>query len=228
MRNSVVRSFVIVGLAVLLLSGQSTGQPVKAIGLKAGLTNTNQSWSSSFGDVDREWQVGFDVGAFAEWLDHPWFGLNTELHFVRKGSGLPAMPITTTQFPDGTGEFVRISCLFDYVSASVLSRVHASLGAVEIYALAGPRMDVLVHRAADIEAPEPFRSTIRQAYDQHFRHYRDVDFGGDFALGCHVSGVLLSGIGAEVRYSPDFAAAYDISGTTMTNRSWEFLLVVSF
>jgi hypothetical protein len=153
--------------------------------------------------------------------------VSSEIHFVQKKTGFPDMPVTTVQYPEGTGEFIKITYAFDYISASILPKLRASFGVVEVYGLLGPRIDLLVHRAANIDAFEPFRSLLQQSFDSHLQHYKDVEIGGDFALGCQFSGVFLSGLGLEVRYSPDFTTSHDVPSGTITNSSWEFLLTVS-
>jgi hypothetical protein len=227
MGGSALRVAALVVLAVLIGTTASRCQPSGTFGFKIGLVYANQRQDFAGGYLPMEWRTGFDVGAFARVFDDNWFGVNGEVHFVRKGSAFPDIPITTAEYPDGTGELVKVGYNFDYVSASILPRAHVSLGAVEVYCMAGPRVDMLVHRAASIDAPPSILSTLRSSFDAHLRHYKDVEFGGDFAVGCHVDNLLPLGFGAEVRYSPDFTSCFEVPGGTITNRSWEFLLVVS-
>jgi hypothetical protein len=227
MRTSYLQAMLILISSSVLLPTLSTGQSLTAVGFKGGLTRANQRQQYTSYEYVLETRTGFDIGAFAEWFDHPWVRVSSEVHFVRKNTGFPEIPVTTVEYPDGNGEFAKISYTFDYVSVSVLPKLRTSFGTVEIYGLAGPRIDILVHRSVNVEGTEPIRSSVQRAFDSHPMHYKDVEIGGDFALGCQLSGLLLSGVGVEARFSPDFTTSYDIPGATFTNRSWEFLITVT-
>jgi hypothetical protein len=228
MRDPRTHKLFLAGLSLLLLSPVSSAQSISAVGIKAGLTRANQRQVYSNFETLLESRTAFDVGVFAEWFDHPWLRLNTEMHFVRKSTGFPDMPITTTQYPDGTGEFIKNTFMFDFISVSILPKLRATIGFVEIYGLVGPRFDFLFHRAVTVDGPEPIRSMVQLSFDSLLRRYKEVQLGGDFALGCQFSGLALPGIGFEARYSPDFTTSYEYFGATVTNRSWEFLITVTF
>ncbi len=225
MRSAHLRGIAFLALGFLAMPNQLAGQT--AFGLKFGVNRTSQH--EDFANVPGllEPRTGFDLGVFAEWFDNPWIRLNTEIHFVRKATGYPDMPITTTESPDGTGEFVKISYAFDFISVSILPKIRTTFGPVEVYGLFGPRVDISVHREANVESPERYQSVLQQSYDSHLTHFRDAEVGGDFAIGSQLGGLVFSGIGLEVRYSPDFMASYDVPGGTITNHSWAFFLTVS-
>jgi hypothetical protein len=212
---------------VALQANQSICQP-SSFGVKAGLTRSWEIQRYPTMDYTLETRSGFDIGAFAVWFDHPWIQLNSELHFIRKVTGYPPMPITTVDQPDGTGEFVKSTFNLDFVSLSVMPRLRLPLGPIECYGLAGPRVDFSIHRSASVDAPSAIQQFVSPGFTEYVKHFKDIEVGGDFALGIQFSGLLLSGVGLEARYSPDFTTCYDVYGTTLTNYSWEFLLTVAF
>jgi hypothetical protein len=227
MHTSCLQTIVLSMLILTLFPDQSTGQPAISFGLKAGLNRTSQHQVfPGFQDL-LESRTGFDIGIFGEWRSNPWLSLSSEVHFARKVTADPDIPVTNAESPAGTGEFIKTSFLFDYVSISILPKICTSFGPVEVYGLFGPRIDISVHRAAHVEAPERFTSAIEQIYNPYLSHFKDTQVGGDFAVGCQLAGPVFSGIGLEVRFSPDFMTSYEYAGGTITNRSWEFLVVVT-
>jgi hypothetical protein len=212
---------------VLLLIPTSAGAqtPVRW-GVKLGVTSASQTRSNDGFTYIYPSRVGLSAGIFAEWLDHPWLGVSFELSYNQKGHTLD-IPFTTDQFPNGTGEFTRESIGFNYFSVAVLPKARLSLGPVELYVLAGPRMDVAISHLVAVEGKEPVRTIWAAGWESSLKNSGDVQVGGDFAVGCITATLTSVYLGAEVRYSPDFTPCAQLQGYTTTNRSWEFLLFVA-
>jgi hypothetical protein len=174
---------------------------------------------------DYPYRSGVNVGVFAEWLNNAIISLNTELTFIQKGHQLD-IPVTTEQLPDGTGEFYTESIRLNYISVGILPKLRLSFDATEFYVLAGPRVDFALSHSADVDGREPFRSILEAGWNSNLNHYKDAQLGGDFALGIATSNLLPIGLGLEVRYSPDFTPSSQLPNFSMTNHSWEFLLVL--
>jgi hypothetical protein len=222
-------NFVIISLLSVfaLASSPAVGQPT-SLGFKAGVTRFWQIQRYPTLDYTLETRTGFDVGAYAVWFDNPWIRLNSELHFIRKVTGYPPMPITTAEQPAGTGEFVTSTFDFDYLALSVMPRLSVAFGPVDLYGLAGPRVDFSVRRSATTDAPSPLQQLVAPGFTEYLKHFKDVEVGADFAVGLQFNGLVLSGVGLEARYSPDFTTCYDLYGATVTNFCWEFLVTVAF
>ncbi len=196
-------------------------------GFKLGLTTANQSQVLGNVTLDLDSRSGLDLGAFAEWIESPWFSVNSEISFVQKGWE-EEIPVTTTEFPNGTGQVLTQSVRLNYLSLAVLPKIRLPVGPLQLYALIGPRIDVAIGHSVELGGySEPARSYLQRQWDWELDHYRDALVGGDFAVGFSTHALLPLGLGAEVRYSPDFTAAHAGENFSAKNSSWEFLVVIS-
>lgn len=202
-------------------------QTLTTWGLKLGVTNASQTQVGFGRTYTYGSQLALNAGVFAEWLEHPWFSVNSEIYFSQKGRKND-IPVTSEQFPDGTGEFFRESISLYYLSFAVLPKARIVFDILELYALAGPRGDFLLSRSAQVQGAEPARSNLLIGLNSYLKQYKGIQLGGDFAVGIQTHSLLPFGVGAEIRYSPDFSPVLDIRYFTITNQSWEFLLVLTF
>jgi hypothetical protein len=209
-------------LGVLCTRGEA--QAITGWGLKAGMTSAIVS--QSIGQIDYSFpsRTGLNVGIFAEWFDHPWFGVSSEICYNQKGLTIEA-PITTPEFPDGTGESIRESVCLHYLSIAVLPRAKLPLGVVEIYGVAGPRLDLSVGRSVSVDANGSIRSYLERAWNSRFDEYEDYQVGADIGFGLIVNKVLPFDLGVEARYSLDFTASLKALNYSARNSSWELMLV---
>lgn len=71
------------------------------------------------------------------------------------------------------------------------------------------------------------RSYLIAGWNSQFAHYRDVQFGGDVAMGCVGDVGLPVKRGVEVRYSPDFTPSSELPNVSITNDAWHFCFLVT-
>jgi hypothetical protein len=203
----------------------AASQPLGRYGVKAGLTSATWNWKMAGSDVsDLERRTGVDAGIFAEWFRMPAFSLLSELHFVQKGMK-NAIPVTSAESPEGTGEYVRNNVRLDLLSIAVLPKLRMETGFGEVYALAGLRLDISLSQKATVEGPGPERFYL-QSFQFLVDKFRKTQMGGTVGIGAGFDLPLTMGI--EVRYSPGLQSAYAQGVSDIKNTSFEFLLTITY
>jgi hypothetical protein len=196
---------------VIVLPSLVQAQIFKGYGFKAGAVRASQSFDYTMNfsiPIENRW--GLDVGAFAEWFQHPNFSLLTELHYVQKGYSL-TVPITSAIYPEGTGEYYTYKPRLDYISIPVLAKVRYETDAVTPYVFAGPRFDFLLGK-----------------YETLSLDYSSTDIGITVGGGLQFSIMQSSQMLVEGRFSPSFANAFQNPNLTVKNKSFEILVGMSF
>ena len=86
---------------------------------------------------------GYDIGFYAEWFNHPLVSLLIRYIISRRNEVEINIPITTEEFPDGTGQFLSFSgeTWADYLSIPLLAKVRYDLNGYSTYLVVGPRFD---------------------------------------------------------------------------------------
>jgi hypothetical protein len=202
-------------------------QLIKRYGAKVGVTSATWNWETegfSIRGIDA--RFGIDLGAYLEWFNTPIISVVSELTFVQKGMK-EDIPITTTQFPDGTGEVVKHNVRLDYLSLAILPKGRLETGAVEVYAVTGVRMDISLSNSLVVVGREPLRTQSELAYQYLVDRFKTYQLGGTFGIGAQLNGWLPFSTGLEFRYSPNFHRAYSIGYWKITNRSFELMLTIS-
>ena len=187
-------------------------QPIKNIGLKAGLAFTNQAWKYSFMDSDlpTKTRLGLDIGIAVEWLKDSPVTIMTELHFVQKGMK-DELIVTTEQYPNGTGQTIAKQPRVDYLSIPLMAKYTLRFNTIAICAVAGLRYDLFVSSAG-----EGFELVIDK--------FRKSELGGSFGCGAEFTSPFDRTIGLEFRYSPTFQKSYSSQFLTVSNQSMELLV----
>ncbi|MBU1297596.1 MAG: PorT family protein [Bacteroidetes bacterium] len=221
---------IILLFALIVLFGVSssgTSQPIKRYGAKIGVSIATWNWKTDGSAVQGiDPRLGIDFGAFVEWFDIPALSLISELHFVQKGMKQD-IPITTVQYPYGTGEFIKHNIRLDYLSFAVLPKLRLETDIVEVYAVVGVRIDVSLSNAVAVEGREPLRSYSAQAYQSLVDRFKSTQLGGTVGIGAHFHSLLPLPTGIEFRYSPNFQCAYAKYLWNIKNTSFELLLTIT-
>jgi len=223
---STVRTATSVVVIAIVLPMCVLSQELVGWGIRAGVTSANQTQKNGDLTVSMQYRTGLSLGTHVEWIDHPFLSVHTELSYNQKGHRLD-IPITTAEFPDGTGEFTKESVRFDYLCVSILAKVKFAIGSAQPYVLFGPRVDISLANSVNIEGREPIRTYYLAGWTSHLRHYKDAQIGGDVALGCIGDVGLPMRVGAEVRYSPDFTPSAEFPNASTRNETWELSLLIA-
>jgi len=211
--KKIVFSFLTISI---LFCSSTYGQLIRDYGIKVGLASTNQNWiwpSQTFVTTSSTSRQGIDVGLFVQWFNIPMISALTELHYIQKGAKVTTnIPITTAQYPDGTGQYLSYTTRINYLSLPILAKLRISLGILTPYLLAGPRFDY----------------NLSNSNTLYLNNFNKLDIGGTFGIGFELDKILPVHIGAEFCYSPTFQDSYSSQGLTAKNNSLEFLLVLSY
>ncbi len=144
----------------------------------------------------------------------PVFSVSSEVHYIQKGFQYK-IQVTTEENPDGTGTYKTFSPRLDYLSIPLLAKCRLDWESSSLYAIAGPRMDILL-RSDDA------------GFSIVLDHLRSTEFGLTMGIGYVVSKIAPFGIGAEFRYSPTFQDSYATDLLTVRNSSLEMMLVFTY
>lgn len=172
-------------------------QPIKRYGAKIGFCSATWDWKtdgSTVRGIDN--RLGLDLGAFVEWFNTQTFSALTEVHFVQKGMK-QNIPITTYQYPDGTGEFIKHDIRLDYLSFVVLPKVRFEIEIFEFYMVAGMRIDLSLSNNVSVEGRESFRTYSAKGYQSLIDNFKSPQLGGTVGFGAQINSFLPLPVGIE-------------------------------
>ena len=208
------QKFFAIIICAVLGSTNCFSQLVKEFEVKVGMAIANQTWTyQSFPDLDTKSRLGIDAGFGVEWLSSSMITILTEAHYIQKGMK-ESIPITTEQFPDGTGQYLTRQPEVNYLSIPILAKYRIDFSCVGLYAIAGPRFDFLV-------------SSKGGGFDVVINKFKKSEIGGTIGAGFEISNLLHNAIGIEVRYSPALQNSYSTQFLTVSNNSVELLLTMA-
>ena len=187
---------------LLMLAASATAQPALDYGAIGGLSLASQSP----GDDTR---TGFNVGLFADYPVLPYLAVSFEAAFAQKGQNFDG---ELTQ-PNDEGDPIVLDdgtfiIALDYASFTLAAKPFLTLDRrtdAALYAVAGPRLDVLVREKLLFEGTE---ESVRFSIDEH----EATVWGYDVGLGVRAGTLLPVPLLAEVRFSGGLTNAFD--GTT--------------
>jgi len=198
---------------VIFISSIVYPQSFEHFGLKVGTTASTPIWShdsKSDSHVQTKW--GLDIGAFIEFKLVDNLSLVPEIHFIQKGLRYD-IPITTMEFPDGTGQFITLEPNVNYISVPINVNYSFYKSAFEIYGVGGARLDFALDKNGD-------------GFDYQYKQFKDVDFGASIGVSLRTKDLIGIGTGLEFRFSPNITSSYSKSGEKITNSSFEILFVL--
>jgi len=214
-------------LVLLLASTTTQAQFLKSVGIKGGVAVSNVRVTDvhplAGGGANPyvieymdENVVSPTVSLFADFLPGEYFGLQAELTYLRKGtSHTMSIPITTAQYPDGTGEVVEVTTEFSlhYLGFALAAQPRLPLGeAVTLYGYGGPTASYLL--------------AVSNLY--WLERFDRFQLGYTLGLGAEVAHLSTGNIFLELRYAGDFTPFYDDTTAKFWNRSWMVSLGTSF
>ena len=208
--------FLIIVIILFVFSRVVRAQLISSYGIKIGMTEASQSWNYSGYlsniKVFNKSRSGLDFGIYTEWFNIPVISVLTEIHYIQKGCK-DDISVRTSEFPLGTGETRTIIPRIDYISIPILSKVRYNIEFINIYAIAGPRLDVLIGKNSE-------------AVGAVFDDLKKTDFGETFGMGLELPIKTIYHIGLEFRYSLSSQNIFTNEWLKVKNKSLEFLLVL--
>lgn len=161
-------------------------------------------------------RTGFNLAAFLDVTPLPYVAASLEVAYVQKGQTFQG---DLTQPDDNNIPEVIDQGTFtlglDYFSVGAAVKPSFPIGPIgtSVYAVAGPRLDVLLNEKLLFSGDE---ESVRFTIEEH----ESTVWGYDVGVGVRFGTVLPVPILAEVRYSGDLTDAYDgLSGRPGTTRN---------
>lgn len=189
-------------LLLTMLTAGAAAQPSLQYGGTGGLSLASQS-------PGEEARTGFNVGLFVDYPVLPYASVSFEAAFAQKGQTYDG---ELTQ-PGEDGDPIVLdegtfTIALDYASLTLAAKPFVTLDrgtGAALYAVAGPRLDVLVREKLLFEGPE---ESVRFSIDEH----EPTVWGYDVGVGVRLGMLLPVPLLAEVRFSGGLTNAF--AGTT--------------
>ncbi|MCL4510100.1 MAG: PorT family protein [Bacteroidetes bacterium] len=216
-----MRELIVPTIAVLFsLTGICRAQLIKSYGLKVAFTSASQNISYPF-DALGWWtssrvspQPGFNVAAFAEWLNFPFFSVISQIEYDQRGTKLE-------YFVRGdSGPIAKASTngRLDYLSLPILAKITILNGPLSPYLIAGPRVDFIAgHNDVEIQ-PNMYPL---------YSNFRNTMLGWSMGVGLQTGSLLPVTLLAELRYNVDFFDSYNNDNVRIRNNALDVWLGVA-
>lgn len=177
-------------------------QIVDRVGLKGGLVSA--SASGNLGPLDLERHTGWGATLFVERDLLSFLALVGEAGYTQGGF----VETTEERAPDGTVEqTARANTRIDYLTIPVLTKLKFDLTAIQLYAMAGPRLDVLIGREPGVF--EYQSAPIDESKSDVVSAYTSPVLGATVGLGVSTSKVLPGQLLVEARWAPDVTESFE-------------------
>ncbi len=212
-------------ITILFAFSSAQAQFLKSVGIKAGVAVSNirltdvkpigigfYSYSTEYfnGSV-----VSPSVSLFGDFFNEDSFSIQAELTYLRKGaSHAMALPVTTAQYPDGTGEVVNVTSEFSlhYLELALAAKPKLSLGDVALYGYVGPTAGYL----------------LAVSNYSWLERYNRFQLGYTIGLGVDAGRVFNGNMFIELRYAGDFSPFLDQSDAKLWNGTWSACVGTTF
>jgi len=187
------RALLLFALIVVAAPASSQAQFIDRIGLSGGFVSAHATNNLDQFDLNR--RSGWTASAFIEKRALSWLSVRSEIGYIQRGFVAAQEEIDE----DGTLiSVVEAETQLDYLTIPLLAKLAYDTSAASVYALAGPRLDILLGRdAEDFEFSDGLRVENELA-----GFYESTAFGGTVGIGVetHLSPMRLF---IESRYDMD-------------------------
>jgi len=189
---------------IILTSSISYSQFISNIGIKGGITFSNQKFMFHNGDdyIDFKTIHGYNGSIFIEFLSSKNYNSIFETGYEQRGYGMEI--VKTDEFGNETGRFT-VREATPYVSFGILGKFKVTSKPVSAYFTAGPRMDFYLGYTEHIPSGEIWPEAAVSILDD----YKKVNYSLTFGTGIELSSVKRYRPFIEFNYSPALAKAYE-------------------
>lgn len=213
------RLFILATTLLLFCANLAKAQLIKSYGVKVAYTAASQSldyptppWGWWTGTTTSA-KSGFNVAAFAEWLNVPFFSVVFQVEYAQRGANARYAILGGWRTTDG---------LLQYLSVPIMAKVTIPTGLVSPYLLAGPRGDfLLAYRELGIQ---PWGNAPSLSFYSNFKR---ANLGASFGLGVETGSILPVQFLAELRYNLDIFDSYNDGNLKSRNNAIDVWLGVA-
>ena len=199
---------VILALIIVFVTG-GDAQLLRRYGFKVAVTSADQSYENQFAPhLQTKRRIGFNFGAFIEWLNLPVLSVLTQVEYAQKGMGLDFVITDADPTP------ISVTTLYsrlDYLSIPILAKLRLQSQTVSPYFLLGPRADFLLGFKSD-------EDIFKSVYDEFNR----TGFGGTAGIGLETERFLPVPCQVEFRYNFDLKDSFDNTIVKVSNNAFDF------
>lgn len=147
-----------IGMIWLLATQDLRAQFIAGFGVKGGLALSNQSYKITPLDytLDTKAILSPSFGFFIESFSGDHFTMQTDFSFACRGSATYTESITVDHTSSNqiiVNEGEKVTSRHRYLSIAPMLRARTNNGGVEVYALFGPRLDILLYYSTDSKYP---------------------------------------------------------------------------
>jgi hypothetical protein len=148
----------IIGISWIAGLQLASGQVIGSMGLKAGVSLSNQAYRFTPIDYAMETEaiLGPSLAFFAEAFRGEHFSMQADLAFACRGSATSTQSVTVNHLDNDrvvVNEGDRTTSRFRYFSIAPMLRARTGQNRFMPYALFGPRLDMLLYYSTDSEYP---------------------------------------------------------------------------
>ena len=216
-------------LTALTVPERLEAQALRSYGIKAAFTSSDISYKIEdvrFRGASLEFnrRSGFNIALFAEWLDNPFLSVLTQVEYAQRGFAPGFYRLVSLPDNPEVGRFedVGVETRIDYLSAFVPLKVRYPIGAsLAPFALAGPRIDVLLGQYAETHegtfGPERFE----------IRDLSRTGIGLSAGAGITFGGLGKLALTLEARYNLDLTDASSSRGVEVKHNAFDVWLGVA-
>jgi len=198
---------IIASLIILISSIQLiNSQLISNIGVKAGITFSNQEFKRQSGDDFWQWETipGYNGSLFTEFLNSKNYNTIFEAGYEQRGYGMEI--IETNEFGNELDRFI-VKDVTHYVTFGLLGKFKIASKPVSAYFTAGPKLDIYIGYTEVIpkgkqwiEAPNPI-----------LEDFKKVNYSLTFGTGIELSFVKKFRPFVEFNYSPPITKSFENS-----------------
>ena len=213
------KQIITVMMVFLSCASISNAQLIKSYGIKVAYTATSQSldyptppWGWWTGTTTSA-KSGFNVAAFAEWLNIPFFSVVSQVEYDQRGANAKYAVPGGWRTTDGS---------LQYLSVPIMAKVSIPTGLVSPYLLAGPRADFLfAYRELGVQ---PWGNATSLSFYSNFKR---ANLGASLGVGLETSSVFPARLLAELRYNLDIFDSYNDGNLKSRNNAIDVWLGVA-
>ena len=193
-----LRRLLLALLLIVVAPISSQAQLIDRVGLSGGFVSAHATDNMDQFDLDR--RSGWTAAAFVEKRVFSALSVRSEVGYIQRGF------VDTREEIDDDGTLLAIieaETQFDYLTVPLLAKLAYNASPASVYALAGPRLDILLNRdAEDFEFTNspPVESEIADFYDS-------VALGSTIGIGIETH-LLPMRLFVEGRYDIDFTDSF--------------------
>lgn len=213
------KNILFVSCFVFLLSASGRAQQYSFFGgIKTGIAKSNMKWEydnlEPIPTITWDDKTGAALRIFGELRTPYYLQLQAETGFTQKGI-TKSIPVTTVQYPDGTGQYIEVGASLNYISVCVLAKAAFDIPYAGIFILAGPQYNRILNKT--------FSAGMGVVFDEVNKSVWGISFGA----GIELNSLLPLPVFIEYRYEQDLKDIFPPPLLSIYNRSHILLVGVS-